>query len=52
MTLPRQRLGKHCLKAGIIAEAEVNLLGNGTQNTCFRDNEGVPVTTNKIKEVI
>jgi hypothetical protein len=27
----RQRLGKHCLKAGIAAEAEVNLLGNGNE---------------------
>jgi hypothetical protein len=25
----RQRLGKHCLKAGITAEVEVILLGNG-----------------------
>jgi hypothetical protein len=28
MTPDRQRLGKHCLKAGIIAEAKDNLLGN------------------------
>jgi hypothetical protein len=35
MTPARQRLGKHGLKAGIAAEAEVNLLGNGT---CIRGN--------------
>jgi hypothetical protein len=35
MTPARQRLGKHLLRAGIIAEAEVNLLGNGTR---FRGN--------------
>jgi hypothetical protein len=39
MTPARQRLGEHGLKAGIAAEAEVNLLGNGTQNICFRGNE-------------
>jgi hypothetical protein len=35
MTPARQRLGKHCLKAGIMAEAKVNLLGN---DTCFHGN--------------
>jgi hypothetical protein len=35
-TIPaRQQLGKHGLKAGIAAEAEVKLLGNGT---CLRGN--------------
>jgi uncharacterized membrane protein YoaK (UPF0700 family) len=48
MTLARQQLGKQCLKAGIIAEAEVNLLGIGMQNACFRGNEGIPVTTNRV----
>jgi putative transposon-encoded protein len=50
ITPARQRLGRHCLKAGIIAEKEVNLLGNGTQNTCFRCNEGIPVTTKRIRK--
>jgi hypothetical protein len=31
MTPAMQRLGKHGVKAGILTEAEVNLLGNGTQ---------------------
>jgi hypothetical protein len=39
MTPVRQRLGKHGLKTGIAAEAEVNLLGNGTQTPVFRVNE-------------
>jgi hypothetical protein len=39
MTPDRQRLGKNRLKAGIIAKAEVNLLGNGTQNTYFSGNK-------------
>jgi hypothetical protein len=45
MNPARQQLGKHCLKARIIAEAEVNLLHSDTQNTCFHCNEGIPVTT-------
>jgi hypothetical protein len=31
----RQRVGKHGPKAGIAAEAEVNLLGNDTQKHLF-----------------
>jgi hypothetical protein len=46
----RQRLGKHSLKAGIIAEKEGYLLGNGTKSTCFRGNEGIPMTTKRIRE--
>jgi hypothetical protein len=36
MTPARQRLGKLGLKAGIAAEAEVNLLGNGTQTKAYQ----------------
>jgi hypothetical protein len=50
MTLARQRLNKHCLKAGIIEGAEVNLLDNSLQNICFRGNEGIPVITKKRRE--
>jgi hypothetical protein len=32
-SIARQRLGKHGLKAGIAAEAEVNLVGNGAQTS-------------------
>jgi hypothetical protein len=37
----KQRLGKHCLKAGIAAKAEVILLISGSlaAKTCFRGNE-------------
>jgi hypothetical protein len=45
--------GKHDLKARIAAEAEVNLLGNGTQtpvSTALNINKGIPVTTNRITE--
>jgi hypothetical protein len=47
MTPARQRLGKHCLRAGIAAEAEVNMLGSGTQTTVSPAtdiNKGIPVT--------
>jgi hypothetical protein len=49
----RQRLGKHGLKAGIAAEAEVNLLGNGTQtpvSAATNINKGIPMTTNRVTE--
>jgi hypothetical protein len=63
MTAARQQLGKHVskvtlstteesLKAGI-AEAEANLLGNGTQTPVSAGtnvNEGIPLTTNKMAE--
>jgi hypothetical protein len=52
-SLARQRLGKHCLKAGIATAAEVNLLGNGTQtpvSTATDINKGIPVTMNRITE--
>jgi hypothetical protein len=45
MTPTRERLGKHCLKAGIKAEAEVDLLDNGT---CFRFDKSIPVKRNRI----
>jgi hypothetical protein len=35
MTPARQRLGKHCLDAGFLAEAKVNLIG---KDTGFRGN--------------
>jgi hypothetical protein len=41
------RFGKHDIRAGIAAEAEVNLLGNGTQTTVSATtniNKGIPVT--------
>jgi hypothetical protein len=44
----RQRLGKHGLKAGIAAEAEVKLLRNGKQtpvSAATNINKGIPVTT-------
>jgi hypothetical protein len=46
----RQRLGKHGIKAGIAAEEEVNLLGNGTQTSvsaATNINKGIPVTTER-----
>jgi hypothetical protein len=52
-SIARQRLGKHCLKAGIAAEAEVNLLGNGTQTSisaATNINKESPVITNRITE--
>jgi hypothetical protein len=45
MTPARQRLDKHGLKAGIVAEAEVNVLGNGTHT-----DKGIPVATNRVTE--
>jgi hypothetical protein len=53
MTIARKRLGKHCLKAGIIAEAEVNLPGNGMQtpvSAAADINKGIPMTTNRVTE--
>jgi hypothetical protein len=53
ISIARQRLGKHKLKARIAAEAEVNLLGNGTQtpvSAATNINKGIPVTTNRITE--
>jgi hypothetical protein len=50
MTPARQRLGKHGLKAGIAAEAEVNLLGNGTQipvSAATNINKGILVSTKR-----
>jgi hypothetical protein len=50
---PRQRLGKHCLKAGIAAEAEVVLLGNGLlarDSAAMNISKGIPVRTNRITE--
>jgi hypothetical protein len=50
-SIVRQRLGKHSLKAGITAEAEVNLLGNGTQTSVSAAkniNKSIPVTINRI----
>jgi hypothetical protein len=44
----RQRIGKHCLKAGIAAEAEVILLGNGSLapvSAATNINKNIPVTT-------
>jgi hypothetical protein len=48
-----QRLGKYGIKARIAAEAEVNLLGNGTQtpvSAATHINKGIPMTTNRITE--
>jgi hypothetical protein len=45
-----QRLGKHCIRTGIIAEAEVILLGNGwlaPVSAATNVNKGIPVTTQK-----
>jgi hypothetical protein len=53
VTPARQRLGKHGLKTGIAAEAEINLLGNGTQtpvSAATNINKGIPVTTNRVRE--
>jgi hypothetical protein len=53
MTPSRQRLGKHGQKVGIATEAEVNLLGNGTQtpvSSATNINKGIPVTTNRVIE--
>jgi hypothetical protein len=47
----RKRLGKHCLKVGIAAEAEVNFLGNGSQtpvSAATDINKGIPMTTNRV----
>jgi hypothetical protein len=44
----RKRPGKYDLNAGIAAEAEVNLLGNGTQtpvSATTNIKKGIPVTT-------
>jgi hypothetical protein len=41
-----QRLGKHCLKPGITAEAEVNLLGNGWLNTFTVNKNRCPLLNN------
>jgi hypothetical protein len=41
------------MKAGIAAEAEVNLLGNGSTATVSAEtniNKDIPVTTNRITE--
>jgi hypothetical protein len=46
-------LSKHGLKAGIAAEAEVYLLGNGTKTPVSAATyiiKGIPVTTNRITE--
>jgi hypothetical protein len=37
-SIARQRLGKHCLKARITEEGEVNLLGNGSLVSAAMDN--------------
>jgi hypothetical protein len=53
MTPARQRQGKHCLKAGIITDMEVNLLGNGIKTPVSvktDTNKGIPVTTKRITE--
>jgi hypothetical protein len=53
MTPTRQRLGKHGLKERTAAEAELNLLGNGTETSVSAAtdiNKGVPVTTNSNRE--
>jgi hypothetical protein len=53
ISIARQRLGKHGLKAGTAAEAEVYLLGNGTQTPVSAGtniNKCIPVTTNRITE--
>jgi hypothetical protein len=45
----RQQLGKHKFKAGTAAEAEVNLLDNGTQTSVSAATniiKGIPVTRN------
>jgi hypothetical protein len=52
-SIARQQLGKHCLKAGIAAEAEVNLQGNGSLAhvpAATNINKDIPVTTNRITE--
>jgi hypothetical protein len=52
-SITRERLRKHGLKPGIAAEAEVNLLGNGTQtpvSEATNINKGTPMTTNRITE--
>jgi hypothetical protein len=49
----KQRLGKHCLKAGIAAEAEVSLLGKGSLepvSVTTNINKGIPLTINRITE--
>jgi hypothetical protein len=49
----RQRLGKHCLKAGIAGGAEVTSLGNGDLAPFSAEtniNKDIPVTTNRITE--
>jgi hypothetical protein len=50
---PRQRLGKHCLKAETAAEADVILLGNGSLasvSTATNISKDIPVTTNRKTE--
>jgi hypothetical protein len=37
MTIAKQRLGKHRLKAGIATQAEVHLLGNGSLISTITD---------------
>jgi hypothetical protein len=52
-TIARQRFSKHGLKAGIAAEVEVNLLGNGTRtpvSMAMNIKKGIPMTTNRITE--
>jgi hypothetical protein len=52
-SIPRQRLGKHGLEAGITVEVEINLLGNGKQTpfpAATNINKGIPVITNRIIE--
>jgi hypothetical protein len=53
MTPARQQIGKHGLKAGIAAEAEVGFLGNGTQtpvSAATNINKGIPITTERVTE--
>jgi hypothetical protein len=52
-SIAKQRLCKRGLKAGIAAEAEVNLLGNGMQtpvSAARNVNKGIPLTTSRITE--
>jgi hypothetical protein len=52
-SIGRQWLGKHGLKAGTAVEAEVNLLGNGTQisfSAATNINKDTPVKTSRIIE--
>jgi hypothetical protein len=48
-----QRLGKHCLNAGIATEAEVILLGNvslAPVSAAANINKDIPVATDRITE--